>query len=101
MGYFSAGEIFGPTHSSFFPPAPGLRICGKQRCEYVALRLDAPGFYRDAPGPKESNTVVSACTAVASGSTAMPRRTRISRIFQLPPYDVPLSSHHTKRKQFN
>ena len=47
MGYFSAGEIFGLTHSACFSPAAGLRICGKQRCEYVALRLDAPGFCRD------------------------------------------------------
>ena len=46
-GYFSAGEIFGRTHSACFSPAAGQRICGKQRCEYVALRLDAAGFCRD------------------------------------------------------
>jgi hypothetical protein len=45
--YFSASEIFGRTHSACFSPAAGLRICGQQRCEYVALRLDAPGFCRD------------------------------------------------------
>ena len=46
-GYSSAGEIFGRTHSACFSPAAGRRICGQQRCEYVALRLDAPGFCRD------------------------------------------------------
>src|SRR5437660_2290363 len=45
--YFSSGEFFSRPHSVCFSPAAGLRICGKQRCEYVALRLDAPGFCRD------------------------------------------------------
>jgi hypothetical protein len=46
-GYFPADEIFGRTRSASFSAAAGLRICGKQRCEYVALRLDAAGFCRD------------------------------------------------------